>query len=65
MTFKRYFEEEFISPFVSRSQQQSAINAGPDTGMTSNIINNTFPSSLKSTKVTLPTKKKIKKRKKA
>jgi hypothetical protein len=65
MTFKKYFEEAFVSPFVSRNQQQGVINTGPDIGMTSNIINNSFPSNLKSTRVTLPIKKKIKKRKKA
>jgi len=58
INFQKFFVEEFISPFVSRSQPQLAINSGPNQELTSNMINNTFPSSLKSVKVTLPKKKK-------
>jgi hypothetical protein len=65
MNFKKYFFEDFVSPFVSRSQHQNATNAGPDIGMTGNMINNTFPSSLKQVKVNLPVKKKKIKKKKA
>lgn len=64
INFKKFFTEEFISPFVSRSQPQLAINSGPDQGLTSNMINNTFPSSLKTIKVNLPRKKKKTKQKK-
>jgi hypothetical protein len=58
MTFKEFYKEAFVSPFVSRNMQQAANNMGPDQGMTSNDINNTFPSSIKGIPVTLPTKKK-------
>lgn len=65
MTFKEYYTEAFISPFVSRSIPQASSNMGPDQGMTSNDINNTFPSSIKGIPVNLPTKKKkIKKKRK-
>ncbi|NBW58118.1 hypothetical protein EBR43_10145 [bacterium] len=57
MNFKQFFEE-FISPFVQRNMPQAAINQGPDTGMTSGNINNTFPSYIKTTPVFLPRKKK-------
>lgn len=62
MNFKKFYES-FISPFVSRSQPQNAINTGPDAGTTTSSFNNTFPSKLDSLKVKLPTKKKKKKRK--
>ena len=66
MTFKEYFEEAFVSPFVSRNMPQDYNNMGPDQGMTSGDLMNTFPSSLKSINVNLPTKKKkIKKKRKA
>ncbi|NBW57283.1 hypothetical protein EB118_20115 [bacterium] len=64
MNFKQFFYEEFISPFVQRTMSQNAINAGPDTGMTSGDINNTFPSSVKTTPIILPKKKKKIKKKK-
>ena len=66
MTFKEYFKEAFVSPFVSRNMSQASSNMGPDQGMTSGDLMNTFPSSLKSINVNLPTKKKkIKKKRKA
>jgi len=66
MTFKEYFKEAFVSPFVSRSMPQASSNLGPDQGMTSGDLMNTFPSSLKSVTVNLPEKKKkIKKKRKA
>lgn len=61
INFKRFFSEKFISPFVSRVQQQNALNKGPDIAMTSGDINNTFPSTIKTVKIKLP--KKIKKKK--
>lgn len=65
MTFKEYFKEAFVSPFVSRNMPQASNNMGPDQGMTSGDLMNTFPSSLKSVNVNLPTKKKkIKKKRK-
>lgn len=63
MTFKQFYFEAFISPFVSRSQPELVVNAGPDQGMTSGDLQNTFPSKMSSVKVNLP-KKKIKKQKK-
>jgi len=65
MTFKEYFKEAFVSPFVSRNMPQASSNMGPDQGMTSGDLLNTFPSSMKSIAVNLPTKKKkIKKKRK-
>jgi hypothetical protein len=65
MTFKEFYKEAFISPFVSRNMQQAANNMGPDQGMTSGDLLNSFPSSLKSVPINLPTKKKkIKKKRK-
>lgn len=61
INFKEFFSEKFISPFVSRAQQQNAINKGPDIAMTSGDINNTFPSTVKTVKINLP--RKIKKKK--
>jgi hypothetical protein len=57
MTFKQYFTEAFVSPFISRSQKQLAVNTGPDQGKTVNDINNTFPSQQKTVRVVLPKKK--------
>jgi len=42
---------------------QTAVNSGPDMGMTSGDIQNTFPSKMSTVKIKLP-KKKIKKSKK-
>jgi len=58
MTFLQYYKEAFISPFVSRSQKQFTVNSGPDQGMTSGDIQNTFPSRQKTVRVKLPKKKK-------
>jgi hypothetical protein len=63
MNFKQFFNEEFVSPFVQRTMGQNAINSGPDAGMTSGNINNTFPSSVNTVGIKLP-KKKIKRKKK-
>lgn len=64
MTFKQYFKEAFISPFVSRSMPQASINTGPDQGMTAGDSANTFPSSLKKINIKFKARKKIKKQKK-
>jgi hypothetical protein len=64
MTFLEFFKETFISPFVSRSQNQTAFNTGPDQGMTSGDQQNTFPSKMQQIDVKLPAKKKTKKQKK-
>ena len=60
MTFKDYYKEAFVSPFVSRSQPELAINAGPDMQLTSRDALNTFPSKLNTVKIKLPKKKKKK-----
>jgi hypothetical protein len=60
MTFLEFYKEAFISPFVSRSQKQFSVNSGPDQGMTSGDIANTFPSKQKLVRVKLPKKKKKK-----
>jgi len=63
MNFKSFYHEKIISPFVQRTMPRNAINTGPDAGMTSNMINNTFPSAIKMLPIKLPQKKKIKKKK--
>jgi hypothetical protein len=58
MTFLQFYKEAFISPFVCRSQKQFFVNSGPDQGMTSGDIQNTFPNRQKTVRVKLPKKKK-------
>ncbi|NBP01006.1 MAG: hypothetical protein EBU90_12885 [Proteobacteria bacterium] len=62
MTFKEFFKEAFISPFVSRSMQQTALNVGPDQNMTAGDMLNTFPSGLKKINFKLKSKKTKKKK---
>lgn len=62
MTFKDYYREAFVSPFVSRTQPELAINAGPDMQLASRDVLNTFPSKLSIVKIKLPKKNKSKKK---
>lgn len=56
MKFKDFFKEDFnVYP-----ANQTAVNSGPDIGMTSGDQQNTFPSKMEGIKLRLPKKKKKK-----
>jgi len=64
---KMQFEKtvkDLLEGFNVFSKNQTAVNAGPDIGMTSGDQQNTFPSKIETVKISLP-KKKIKQLKKA
>lgn len=54
--------KKLLEDFNVLPQTQYASNSGPDIGMTTGDMNNTFPSKMSKVTISLPSKKRVKKK---